>query len=111
MQTLKQNSVMITKLNMVLVQIVKNDWPHNWSTKLLLLSLSQTHMHTHAYTCTQMRTQFMEWSLHMHRPNFIPELVNSSKTSESLCTNNMKILLLLRSETSPFSPPHSLFLP
>ncbi len=36
-----------------------------------------------------------EWP---HRwPNFIKEIVNSSKTSQTLCANNMSILLLLRS--------------
>ena len=37
------------------------------------------------------------------RPNFIPELVNSSKTSQSLCANNMNILLLLSEEVFDFS--------
>ena len=42
------------------VQIVKQEWPRNWTT-------------------------------------FISDLVGASKTSESLCTNNMAILKLLRS--------------
>ena len=37
-------------------------------------------------------------------PSFIPDLVNSSKESESLCENNMAILRLL-SEGSSFSDP------
>ena len=44
----------------MLVQIVKQEWPQNWTT-------------------------------------FITDIVGASKTSESLCTNNMVILKLLRS--------------
>jgi len=65
-ETLKQLSVFIRKLNMVLVQIVKQDWPQNW-------------------------------------PGFIPELVNSSKVSQSICANNMNILLLLSEEVFDYS--------
>jgi len=68
-ETLKQLSVFIRKLNMVLVQIVKQDWPQNW-------------------------------------PNFIPELVNSSKVSQSICANNMSILLLLSEEVFDYSSGH-----
>ncbi|KAI9334595.1 CRM1 C terminal-domain-containing protein [Obelidium mucronatum] len=56
----------LNKLNMVLVQILKQEWPHNW-------------------------------------PNFIPEIVESSKTNLSLCENNMKILKLLSEEIFDFS--------
>lgn len=42
-----------------------------------------------------------EWPTHW--PNFIPELVNSSRTSQSLCANNMNILLLLSEEVFDFS--------
>ena len=42
-----------------------------------------------------------EWPAHW--PNFIPELVNSSRTSQSLCANNMNILLLLSEEVFDFS--------
>lgn len=59
--TLKAQSTFLTKLNGVLIQIVKQEWPHNW-------------------------------------PSFIPELVNSSKSSQSLCANNMNILKLLSEE-------------
>jgi len=65
-KTLRENSRFVTKLNVVLVQIVKKEWPHNW-------------------------------------PNFIPELVNSSKRSPSLCTNNMHILKLLSEEIFDYS--------
>lgn len=42
-----------------------------------------------------------EWP---HRwPNFIKELVMSAKTSQTLCTNNMNILLLLSEEIFDFS--------
>lgn len=56
----------INKLNEVLVQIVKQEWPQNWK-------------------------------------NFIPEIVSSSKLSELLCRNNMKILKLLSEEVFDFS--------
>lgn len=64
-ENLKSQSVFLRKLNMVLVQIVAQEWPHNW-------------------------------------PNFIPELVASSKTSQSLCANNMNVLLLLSEEIFDF---------
>mmetsp|Transcript_16595 Transcript_16595/g.40875 ORF Transcript_16595/g.40875 Transcript_16595/m.40875 type:complete len:1055 (-) Transcript_16595:408-3572(-) len=65
-ETLQKNHSFITKLNVVLVQIVKKEWPKNW-------------------------------------PGFIPELVNSSKHSTSLCTNNMQILKLLSEEVFDYS--------
>lgn len=65
-QTLQQQSMLVTKLNIVLVQILKQDWPQKW-------------------------------------PNFIPELVHSSKSSQTLCANNMAILLLLSEEVFDFS--------
>jgi exportin-1 len=65
-KTLKSNSMIITKLNKVLVEVVKQDWPHKWK-------------------------------------DFIPNLVNSSKTSQTLCANNMNILLLLSEEVFDFS--------
>ncbi|XP_065919599.1 exportin-1-like [Dysidea avara] len=54
------------KLDMILVQIVKYEWPHNW-------------------------------------PTFISEIVGASKTSESLCQNNMTVLKLLSEEVFDFS--------
>lgn len=62
----RQNSDLLPRLNLVLVQILKQDWPHNW-------------------------------------PTFISDIVNSSKTSESLCENNMKVLKLLSEEVFDFS--------
>lgn len=58
--------VFLSKLNLTLVQILKQEWPHNW-------------------------------------PSFIPDLVGSSKTSEVLCENNMRILKLLSEEIFDFS--------
>jgi exportin-1 len=48
------------------VQIVKQEWPHNW-------------------------------------PSFISDIVNASKTNETLCENNMIILKLLSEEVFDFS--------
>ena len=56
----------LDRLNLVLVQVLKQDWPHAW-------------------------------------PTFIGDIVESSKTSESLCENNMQILKLLSEEVFDFS--------
>nr|DBA27044.1 TPA: hypothetical protein GDO54_011225 [Pyxicephalus adspersus] len=63
--TCKEN-VYIGKLNMILVQILKQEWPKHW-------------------------------------PTFISDIVGASKTSESLCQNNMVILKLLSEEVFDFS--------
>eukprot|EP00761_Pharyngomonas_kirbyi_P000242 gb/GECH01000242.1/.p1 GENE.gb/GECH01000242.1/~~gb/GECH01000242.1/.p1 ORF type:complete len:1056 (+),score=222.82 gb/GECH01000242.1/:1-3168(+) len=65
-QTLSGQRVFIGKLNLILVQILKQEWPHNW-------------------------------------PNFVPDIVDSSKSNESLCENNMSILRLLSEEIFDFS--------
>uniref|UniRef100_A0A8R1IFU3 Importin N-terminal domain-containing protein n=1 Tax=Caenorhabditis japonica TaxID=281687 RepID=A0A8R1IFU3_CAEJA len=57
--TMEQNQLLLHKLNLVLVQIVKQDWPKQW-------------------------------------PSFITDIVDSSKTNETVCINNMNILSLLR---------------
>ncbi|KIO27462.1 hypothetical protein M407DRAFT_190749 [Tulasnella calospora MUT 4182] len=62
----KSEKAYLHKLNLVLIQILKQEWPHNW-------------------------------------PTFIPEIVSSSKTSLSLCENNMVILKLLSEEIFDFS--------
>lgn len=63
---MKKNTAFLNRLNLVLVNILKQDWPHNW-------------------------------------PTFISDIVGSSKTSESLCENNMIILKLLSEEVFDFS--------
>jgi exportin-1 len=63
---MKANSTFLSRLNLVLVAILKQDWPHNW-------------------------------------PTFISDIVGSSKTSESLCENNMKVLQLLSEEVFDYS--------
>ena len=65
-EIMKQNATFLSRLNLVLVQILKQDWPHNW-------------------------------------PSFISDIVGSSKTSESLCENNMKVLQLLSEEVFDYS--------
>ena len=65
-QLLKENRSFLSRLNLVLVQILKEDWPHAW-------------------------------------PTFISDIVASSKTNESLCENNMRILRLLSEEVFDFS--------
>ena len=61
-----KEKVFMNKLNITLIEIVKQEWPHNW-------------------------------------PTFISDLVNSSRTSEVLCENNMVLLKLLSEEVFDFS--------
>jgi exportin-1 len=65
-ENILRQKVFMNKLNEVLVQIVKQEWPHNWR-------------------------------------NFIPDIVQSSRTDENLCQNNMNILKLLSEEVFDFS--------
>ncbi|KAM9951178.1 hypothetical protein ACTFIW_010386 [Dictyostelium discoideum] len=65
-QTSSREKLLVNKLNLVFVQILKQEWTTNWST-------------------------------------FIPEIISSSKTNESLCENNMVILRLLSEEIFNFS--------
>jgi exportin-1 len=64
--TMRSERQFLDRLNLVLVQIVKKEWPHNW-------------------------------------PTFISDIVGSSKSSETLCENNLKILRLLSEEIFEFS--------
>ncbi|KAJ6630664.1 CRM1 C terminal-domain-containing protein [Mycena sp. CBHHK59/15] len=64
--SMRKEKTYVDKLDLTLVQILKQEWPHNW-------------------------------------PNFITELVESSKTNLSLCENNMIILKLLSEEIFDFS--------
>uniref|UniRef100_A0A8C6ME46 Exportin-1 n=1 Tax=Nothobranchius furzeri TaxID=105023 RepID=A0A8C6ME46_NOTFU len=63
---MEKEGVYISKLNMILVQILKQEWPKHW-------------------------------------PTFISDIVGASRTSESLCQNNMIILKLLSEEVFDFS--------
>jgi exportin-1 len=63
---LREHDELINTLNMVLIEVVKHEWPHNW-------------------------------------PNFIKEIVNSSKKSQNLCANNMVILRLLSEDVFDYS--------
>mmetsp|Transcript_27650 Transcript_27650/g.70461 ORF Transcript_27650/g.70461 Transcript_27650/m.70461 type:complete len:1107 (+) Transcript_27650:54-3374(+) len=65
-ESYRSQKLFMSKLNVILVQIVKQDWPHNW-------------------------------------PTFISDIVNASKTNETLCENNMIILKLLSEEVFDFS--------
>ncbi|KAM6202990.1 LOW QUALITY PROTEIN: exportin-1-like [Rhynchocyon petersi] len=62
---IEKEKVYIGKLNMILVWILKQEWPKHW-------------------------------------PTFISDIVGASRTSESLCQNNMVILKLLREEVFDF---------
>jgi exportin-1 len=65
-ESMKQNHDFLNRLNLVLIDILKQDWPQNW-------------------------------------PTFITDIVESSKTSEILCENNMKVLQYLSEEIFEFS--------
>lgn len=65
-ETLRSQKTLLNKLNLVLVSILKQEWPHNW-------------------------------------PNFINEIVSASRTSLTICENNMVILRLLSEEVFDFS--------
>lgn len=79
--------VYIFKLNMILVQVRKKSfWCFNLQRMVMLL-------------CSQILKQ--EWPKHW--PTFISDIVGASRTSESLCQNNMIILKLLSEEVFDFS--------
>eukprot|EP00051_Salpingoeca_urceolata_P013954 m.176775 g.176775 ORF g.176775 m.176775 type:complete len:1074 (+) comp17952_c4_seq1:181-3402(+) len=65
-ESLVAEKLFVAKLNMVLIEIVKHEWPHKWTS-------------------------------------FITDIVGSSKTSESLCQNNLEILSILSEEIFDFS--------
>ncbi|CAF1173283.1 unnamed protein product [Adineta steineri] len=65
-QSIEREKVYLSKLNIILVQILKHEWPKNW-------------------------------------PNFISDIVEASKTNESMCQNNLEILKLLSEEVFDFS--------
>lgn len=63
--TMEREKTLLRKLNMVLIQLLKQEWPHKW-------------------------------------PTFISEIIQSSRSSISLCENNMIILRLLSEEIFEF---------
>lgn len=65
-ESLRRERIFISKLNVILVQIVKQEWPAQWGS-------------------------------------FISEIVGASRSSVSLCENNMTILRLLSEEVFEFS--------
>jgi exportin-1 len=65
-EVMQANKLFLQKLNICLVQIIKQEWPRQWESLL-------------------------------------PEIVQSSQTSDSVCENNMAILKLLSEEIFDFS--------
>lgn len=65
-ESFKNHRTLITKCDLTLVQIIKQDWPENW-------------------------------------PNFVPELIQSSKAGFNVCENNMIILKLMSEEVFDYS--------
>ena len=59
-----EQRIFMSKLNLVLVGILKHTWPHRWTT-------------------------------------FVTEMVEASKSSETLCENSMQIFKLLSEEVRP----------
>ena len=74
--------------------------------KIISLSVSDESMAQHRNILSQLNQTLVailkqDWP---HAwPSFIPDIVGSSKTSESLCENNMKILKLLSEDVFVFS--------
>ena len=64
--TCRREKVFVNKLNVILVHILKHDWPSKW-------------------------------------PSFIPDIVQASKSGETLCENSMHVLRLLSEEIFDFS--------
>lgn len=62
----EKDRALINKIDLTLVSVLKQEWPHNW-------------------------------------PQFIPEIVMSSRSSFNVCENNMIILKLLAEEVFDFS--------
>lgn len=65
-QIFKTERALINKIDLTLVSVLKQEWPHNW-------------------------------------PQFIPEIVMSSRSSFNVCENNMIILKLMSEEVFDFS--------
>ena len=78
-----KEKIYLHKLNMILVQILKQEWPKNWPTFI--------------------SGEFYSLSLYKSCYNLFLDICGASKTSESLCKNNMIILKLLSEEVFEFS--------
>lgn len=106
---LQHHRVYLSKLNLILVQILKQEWPHNWC----VLPPSHTAgglriRPAGAGSCgepSDLRAAVLTTvhALPSRRPNFIPDIVEASQNSETLCENNMHILRLLSEEIFDFS--------
>jgi exportin-1 len=65
-EAMRGNKTLLNKLNITLVNILKQEWPHNW-------------------------------------PTFINEIIQSCRSSLTICENNMSILRLLSEEVFDYS--------
>ncbi|ODV78165.1 chromosome region maintenance protein 1 [Suhomyces tanzawaensis NRRL Y-17324] len=65
-EVFEKQKALINKIDLTLVSVLKQEWPHNW-------------------------------------PQFIPEIVTSSRSSFNVCENNMIILKLLSEEVFDYS--------
>jgi exportin-1 len=78
--------VFVSKLNMILVQVLKQEWPHNWPSFVSDIVGASKVWHA-LLTCQQ---HFLHVALRLTR---VPCCL---QTSELLCENNLEILKLLR---------------
>ena len=78
----EKEHIYLSKLNMILVQILKQEWPKNWPTFIS------------GELCQMSKMCLISMFL---------DICGASRTSESLCKNNMVILKLLSEEVFDYS--------
>ena len=78
---------------MILVQILKQEWPKNWPTFISGKFFKKLKSSKNLLITFEI----------IHKYGVILDICGASKTSESLCKNNMIILKLLSEEVFEFS--------
>ena len=78
---------------MILVQILKQEWPKNWPTFI---------SGKFFFKLKSSKNLLITFEI-IHQYGVILDICGASKTSESLCKNNMIILKLLSEEVFEFS--------
>ena len=95
-RTLRSESVLVGKLNLLLVQVLKHEWPNNWVSFIPDLVGSSKCV---AWPWQWRERQFCHHTL-LHCASAHPY---ARRTSEVLCENNVNILKLLSEEIFDFS--------
>jgi exportin-1 len=72
------NRLILSKLNPVLVDVIKQDWPKHWQV------------------VAPVRRRRVCLTRNNAMQSFVAEIVSASKTNESLASNNLQILMVLR---------------